>query len=72
MRVVTRFEQSSREYVVEVEWPERATTIERFTDHAAFNERVQRLHMELLESQWEQDGGPAILADGWRGPGTTQ
>jgi hypothetical protein len=68
MRVVTRFDQTTSAYVVEVEWPDRDRTIERYVDYDAFNQRVQRLHMELLESRWMQDGAPAFISDGWRGP----
>lgn len=68
MRVVTRFDQTSGEYVVEVEWPGRDKVLERYTDYDAFNQRVQRLHMELIESRWTQHGTPAIITDGWRGP----
>jgi hypothetical protein len=68
MRVVTRFDQTTSDYIVEVEWPGRDRTIERYVDYDAFNRRVQRLHTELLESRWIQDGGPAFISDGWRGP----
>lgn len=68
MRVVTRVDQTSGDYVVEVEWPDRDKTIERYADHEAFSQRVQRLHMELLESRWMQDGTPSFISDGWRGP----
>ena len=68
MRIVTRFDRSSREYVVEVEWPNRPAAIERYADYEAFNSRVQKLQVELLESRWEPHGMPALIADGWRGP----
>ena len=68
MRVITRFDKSSEEYVVEIEWPQRDTVVERYHDYTAFNQRVQKLHIELLESRWEQHGMPSVMADGWRGP----
>ena len=68
MRVITRFDKTSGEYVVEVEWPQRDKIVERYADYGDFNARVQRLHMELLESRWEQNRTPAVMADGWRGP----
>jgi hypothetical protein len=71
MRVVTRFDQTSGDYVVEVEWPDRDRTSERFADYDAFNQRVQRLHAELLESRWMQNGTPALISDGWRGPSSS-
>jgi hypothetical protein len=68
MRVVTRFDQMTGDYVVEVQWPGQANAIERYSDYDAFNQRVQRLHSELMESRWIQLGMPARLKDGWRGP----
>jgi hypothetical protein len=68
MRVITRFDNASAEYIVEVEWPDRDRVIERYADYGPFNARVQRLHVELVESQWQQDGTPELLGDGWRGP----
>jgi hypothetical protein len=68
MRVVTRFDQTAGDYVVELEWPDRDKAIERYVDYEAFNQRVQRLQTELLESRWSQNGQPAFISDGWRGP----
>jgi hypothetical protein len=68
MRVVTRFDQHAGDYVVEVEWPDKDKAIERYGDYDTFNQRVQRLQLELLESRWMQNGTPALLSDGWRGP----
>jgi hypothetical protein len=68
MRVVTRFDQTTCAYVVEVERPDRDRTIERYVNYDAFQQRVQRLHTELRESLWTQDGAPAFISDGWRGP----
>jgi hypothetical protein len=68
MRVVTRFDQIAGEYVVEVEWSDRDTTVERYAEYEAFNQRVQRLHTELLEGRWLQHGTPTLIRDGWRGP----
>jgi hypothetical protein len=68
MRVVTRFDNVAAEYVVEVEWPDRDPVVERYTDYGLFNDRVQRLQIELVESQWQQSGTPEVMGDGWRGP----
>jgi hypothetical protein len=68
LRVVTRFDSRANEYVVEIEWPGRDTILERYADYAVFNARVQRLHLELLESRWTQNGSPALIEGGWRGP----
>ena len=68
MRVVTRFDQLANAYVVEIESPAPDRIVERYADYDAFNERVQRLHLELLESRWVQQGPPTLITDGWRGP----
>lgn len=68
LRVVTRFDRSSNEYVVGVEWPDQPPQEERYSDYAAFNRRVQDLHGQLLESAWLQSSAPELLQDGWRGP----
>ena len=68
MRIVTRFDGGSAEYIVEIQVAGRDTKEERYTDFDGFNRRVQKLQTELLESRWVQNGTPAIMRDGWRGP----
>jgi hypothetical protein len=68
MRVTTRFDNATQEYIVEIEWADRGNELERYADFATFDKRVQSLHVQLLESQWTQAGPPGIIADGWRGP----
>ena len=67
LRVVTRFDRSSEEYVVEIEWPDGERRTERFADVEAFDIRIRQLHMELVDGRWRQQGAPALLPDGWRG-----
>lgn len=69
MRVVTRFDRRSEEYVLEVHWADRPPEHERFASFEAFNQRVQALQAELTGNRWMQSGPPALLAHGWRGPG---
>jgi hypothetical protein len=70
LRVETRFDNSSREYVLEVDWANRPLGTERFRDHAAFEARVAIVEARLRADAYAQVGGPQILADGWRGPFT--
>jgi len=70
VRVETRFDNSSREYVLEVGWANRPLETERFRDHAAFEARVAKVEARLRNESWAQVGGPEILPDGWRGPFT--
>jgi hypothetical protein len=70
VRVETRFDNASREYVLEVEWPNKPLETERFRDHAAFEARVTGIEAHLRGQLWAQVGGPEIVPDGWRGPFT--
>lgn len=66
LRVETRFDSSTAEYVLEVAWPGRPVMKERFSDAASFDARVLALERELGEEHWEQVGTPEILPHGWR------
>ena len=68
VRVETRFDNASGEYVLEIEWPNKPLEIERFRDHAAFEARVAGIEARLRTESWAQVGGPEILREGWRGP----
>lgn len=70
VRVETRFDNASREYVLQIDWASRPLEIERFRDHAAFEARVATVEARLRKEAWAQVGGPEILPDGWRGPFT--
>ena len=70
VRVETRFDNASREYVLEIDWANRPLEAERFRDHAAFEARVASIEARLQAESWAQVGGPEILPDGWRGPFT--
>jgi len=68
LRVETRFDAATDEYVLEVTWPGRAAESERFTSLDAFRSRVLALESELEAARWTQVGSPEILPHGWRGP----
>lgn len=70
LRVETRFDSVTSEYVLEVAWPGRPAITERFRNTAAFETRVLALERELDEEHWQQAGSPEILPHGWRGPVT--
>ena len=70
VRVETRFDNASREYVLEVDWANRPLEIERFREHAAFEARVADIEARLKADAFAQLGAPEILPDGWRGPFT--
>ena len=70
VRVQTSFDNTAREYVLEVEWANRAPEKMRFRDRAAFESHVISIEETLRKESWAQIGGPEILRDGWRGPFT--
>lgn len=67
LRVETRFDSVTSEYVLEVAWPDRPKISERFADVGAFDARVLALESDLETEQWQQVGPPEILPHGWRG-----
>jgi len=68
VRVETRLDSVTNEYVLETEWPGRPTAVERFGDAAAFDVRVREVEWQLEIEGCHQLGGPEILPHGWRGP----
>jgi hypothetical protein len=70
LRIETRFDSATNEYVLDVAWPGRPVVTERFGDTRAFEARVLALEQALEEEHWQQAGGPEILPHGWRGPVT--
>ena len=67
LRIETRFDSATNEYVLEVAWPGRPVVTERLGDTEAFEARVLALERQLDEEHWEQVGSPEILPHGWRG-----
>lgn len=67
LRIETRFDSVTNEYVLDVAWPDRPPLTERFSNTAAFETRVLALERELADEHWEQVGSPEILPHGWRG-----
>jgi len=68
VRVETRHDPVTNEFVLEVEWPGRPIAVERFRDSAAFDARVRVVEQELETEGCHQVGSPEILPHGWRGP----
>lgn len=70
LRVETRFDSVTSEYVLEVTWPGRPAVTERFRNTPAFETRVIALERQIEAEHWKQVDGPEILPHGWRGPVT--
>jgi hypothetical protein len=66
LRIETRFDSATNEYVLDLAWPAQPVMTERFSDAEAFEIRVQALERELDDEHWQQVGSPEILPHGWR------
>jgi hypothetical protein len=68
LRIETRVDNASGEYVLVSNWSDSAPRIERFRNHAEYEARLLALEGQLGAEHWTQVGSPTILPDGWRGP----
>ena len=68
VRLETRIDNITGEYLLVCAWAERSPEMERFRDRAEFEFRIRALEAYLAADQWSQVGDPTILSDGWRGP----
>jgi hypothetical protein len=69
VRLVTRYDEASKEYSVAIEWTDGRSERESFTDLVTFHSRILSLERQLAAEHWTlRAGSPQILADGWRGP----
>ena len=68
LRLETRIDNASGEYVLVSTWSDDPAKVERFRDYDAFDARVRLLEARLGAEHWLQVGSPSILPDGWRGP----
>jgi hypothetical protein len=68
LRLETRVDNGSGEYVLVSTWSDSAPRIERFQDYEAYHTRLLALEGQLAADHWTQVGSPTILSDGWRGP----
>jgi len=71
VRVETRFDNTSREFVLDITWPGHPPETERFTGLEEFQARVLALEAHLEAQAFAQVGTPKILPHGWRGPFTS-
>ncbi|MEP6593844.1 MAG: hypothetical protein ABJC51_09130 [Acidobacteriota bacterium] len=68
LRLETRVDNASGEYVLVSTWSEGPAKVERFSDYETYDTRVRLLEARLDAEHWIQVGSPTILSDGWRGP----
>jgi hypothetical protein len=65
LEIETRYENDTREYVLEVRAPIDPPTTERFTDAVTFQSRLLEIEQGLSGQRWRRSGPPVMLADGW-------
>lgn len=68
VRIETRVDRATGDYVLVSTWTAGDPKIERFRDQAAYQSRIAALEARLASEHWIQVGSPTILPDGWRGP----
>jgi hypothetical protein len=69
IRVETRIDSASGDYLVEVAKPDGAVETERFSDRDVFQQRLEAIEAQLQAQSYVQLGAE-VLPPGWRGPFT--
>jgi hypothetical protein len=62
----TRYDSSTEQFVVVVQWPDGTKQVERFDDAKSFRERLCTFEDQFESQNFEQVGGPVIQPNGWR------
>jgi hypothetical protein len=65
LELVTRYDNDTAEYVLELRPAGAAPTSERFRDRAAYKARLLAVEQQLTSEQWRPNGPPVLLPDGW-------
>jgi len=65
LRVETRFDKDTDEYVLIVYREDGTQQAERFKDPASFRTRLEMLEKQLDRERWHSDG-VRLLDDGWK------
>lgn len=69
VRVETRFDNVTREYILEITKPDRTVDTQRFSDRAVFQTRLEKIEAQLEADSWVQVSAE-LLPPAWRGPFT--
>lgn len=65
IRIETRYDNCTSEYVLVVHWSGDRREEERFATAALFEKRVVELEGQISAQGWNKDGPPIILREGW-------
>jgi hypothetical protein len=66
LRLETRYDNDTTEYVLILHYPDGSDQTERFSDSAAFQTRLDSLDRTLARQNWQYVGAPVLLPDGWK------
>lgn len=66
LSIETRFDNVSREFVGTVTGLAGPPITKRFSTPDAFREWLLEMERDLASQQWQADGQPHVLPDGWR------
>jgi len=65
IRIETRYDNRTAEYVLVVHWSVDYRQEERFATPILFRRRLAEFGTQINADGWRQDGSPVILPDGW-------
>jgi hypothetical protein len=65
IRIETRYDNRTAEYVLVVHWSADQRQEERFATEVLFRERLLEVEKHVDAEGWKKDGPPMILRDGW-------
>jgi hypothetical protein len=66
LRLETRFDNETADYLLIIHRPDGTQEIERFKDALTFGNRLNALEKQLDMEHWNTIGSPVLLRDGWR------
>ena len=66
LRLETRYDKETKEYVLIIHSPDDGQLIERFNDGTTFESRLDTLDKQLSSENWRYVGAPVLLRDGWK------
>ena len=66
LRLETRYERATADYVLIMHQPDGSEQVERFKDQTSFRTRLDALENQLRAELWGVVGSPVFLRDGWK------
>jgi hypothetical protein len=65
VRVETSFDSDTHEYVLRYVDPTLGTRVERFSDAAAYQARLEALEAQMTAEEWHLTGHPEVVPEGF-------